>query len=200
MVEGFYCQQCGATSRATCDCRAVVLARRLEERADVEAAWRAAADQSQEYIRKHADERTARKRAEAECAHLRAERDSLDCTRRGGADTLHCRPDAPCLRCRLDALFIEGRRLRDDNDRLRAELEAARQRASEAEADAEHAHKRAEAYGRIAGELKARLDKVAPHICGLCGPHARVDEEGCCAVCGGDTFFASDPYAKDTTP
>lgn len=72
IAEGFYCQRCGATSRATCDCRSAVLARRLEERADVEAAWRAAADQAHEYIRKHAEERTARKRAEAELAALRA--------------------------------------------------------------------------------------------------------------------------------
>jgi predicted amidophosphoribosyltransferase len=42
--------------------------------------------------------------------------------------------------------------------------------------------------------LRKVLDRVAPHICPQCGPHARVDPEGCCAVCGADTHFASDPH------
>jgi hypothetical protein len=53
------------------------LVRRLNERAeydcvDWEAAWRAASDQAKEYIEKHAEERKARKEADAELAALRA--------------------------------------------------------------------------------------------------------------------------------
>lgn len=47
-------------------------------------------------------------------------------------------------------------------------------------------------------ELEARLTQVAPHICPECGPFARVDEEGCCAACGADTYFESDPYKTAT--
>lgn len=36
------------------------------------------------------------------CMELKAERDTLDCTRREGGDTRHCRHDRPCLRCRLE--------------------------------------------------------------------------------------------------
>ena len=40
-------------------------------------------------------------------ADLEAERDRLDCTRREGGDTRHCRVDAKCLRCRYEALEAE---------------------------------------------------------------------------------------------
>lgn len=49
-------------------------------------------------------------------------------------------------------------------------------------------------------ELEARLAQAAPHICPDCGPFARVDEDGCCVVCGADTYFESDPYKTATRP
>lgn len=38
---------------------------------------------------------------------LKAERDTLDCTRREGGDTRHCRLDRKCLRCRLEQAEAE---------------------------------------------------------------------------------------------
>lgn len=54
-------------------------------------------------------------------------------------------------------------------------------------ADAAEAH--AAALVAEVARVTALLDKAAPHICPSCGPHARVDEEGCCAACGGDTHL-----------
>lgn len=45
-------------------------------------------------------------------------------------------------------------------------------------------------------EAERLLNAVAPHICGLCGPHARVDEDLCCAVCGCTTFLAGETYGR----
>lgn len=39
----------------------------------------------------------------ARVAALEAERDRLDCTRREGGDTRHCRLDAKCQRCQSEA-------------------------------------------------------------------------------------------------
>lgn len=47
-------------------------------------------------------------------------------------------------------------------------------------------------------QAKRLLDTVAPHICGQCGPHARVDEDQCCAVCGGTTYLAGETYGRET--
>jgi rubrerythrin len=34
--------------------------------------------------------------------------------------------------------------------------------------------------------LRATLAVAAPWVCPECGPHVRVDEDGCCATCGAD--------------
>ncbi len=34
--------------------------------------------------------------------------------------------------------------------------------------------------------LAAQLARAAPWVCPDCGPHARIDEDGCCATCGAD--------------
>jgi hypothetical protein len=52
-----------------------------------------------------------------------------------------------------------------------------------------------EVLARERDATKARLDAIAPHVCPECGPNTRVDEEGCCALCGADTCFAFRPDA-----
>ncbi len=44
---------------------------------------------------------------------------------------------------------------------------------------------------RIA-ELEARLEEAAPMHCAHCGPHVKIDEDGCCATCGRDAYSAED--------
>ena len=34
--------------------------------------------------------------------------------------------------------------------------------------------------------LEGKLDKAAPWSCPECGPHVKVDEDGCCIHCGHD--------------
>jgi hypothetical protein len=41
--------------------------------------------------------------------------------------------------------------------------------------------------------LQAELDKVAPWTCPICGPHVKVDEDGCCVHCGADAALQSVP-------
>lgn len=48
-----------------------------QELTDIQAAWKAAADQAKDYIEKHGQERIARKAAEQESARLRAQIDTL---------------------------------------------------------------------------------------------------------------------------
>lgn len=49
-----------------------------------------------------AQQRQRAEQAEQRITALLSERDRLDCTRREGCDTRHCRVDAKCLRCRLE--------------------------------------------------------------------------------------------------
>jgi hypothetical protein len=42
---------------------------------------------------------------------------------------------------------------------------------------------------------KGNFDQAAHFVCDECGPHAKVDEDGCCAWCGSDTDAA--PCKRD---
>ncbi len=52
------------------------------------------------------------------------------------------------------------------------------------------AERRAEAAEAQVTRLTEQLDRIAPMVCPECGPHVRVDEDGCCATCGADAALA----------
>ncbi len=49
-------------------------------------------------------------------------------------------------------------------------------------------------------QAEALLDKVAPWICKGCGPHIKVDEDGCCVHCGADAALAASAPQKGNKP
>ena len=45
-------------------------------------------------------------------------------------------------------------------------------------------------------KLREALTKAAPYSCAECGDHVKVDEDGCCAMCGGDAALAEGEDTK----
>lgn len=45
---------------------------------------------------------------------------------------------------------------------------------------------------RLLAEAVSEADTRMPMMCPECGPHVRIDEDGCCATCGRDTDHIED--------
>lgn len=52
--------------------------------------------------------------------------------------------------------------------------------------DMQHFRQRAERAEVERDQLRAKLDYVAPFSCHECGRHIKIDEDGCCTMCGAD--------------
>jgi hypothetical protein len=87
----------------------------------------------------------------------------------------------------------------EENDQLRADRDALAARVAERDESSRFHQERARQAEAEVERLRKVLDAAAPHICPTCGPHAKVDEDGCCRACGADTHYQSNPYVRTFT-
>ena len=83
----------------------------------------------------------------------------------------------------LNSLLAELDAARAREVNLIAERNAADARLAEVEVERDAAEKQV-------ATLREALKKVAPYSCPECGDHVKVDEDGCCTMCGNDAALA----------
>lgn len=91
---------------------ACVACRRASGKPDAGVTTECRAHEVERLTRERDDARTEAELMKQVARVLERERDSLNCSLREGGDTLHCRPDRPCERCRRLLAEMERDRLR----------------------------------------------------------------------------------------